>query len=172
MKADDRREALLDRLVAHVLAHGLPNSSLRPLAAAAGTSDRMLIYYFGDKAGLIAAILERGAAQLGEQLDALLGSSPRPVAQLADELHAARRDPVLWPYLRLWLEMAALAAHGDAVCRRVGEAVGRGFVTWTAARLDLPDGPDKARAAARLVRDVDAAALFAALGMEDVVEGL
>ena len=172
MKADQKRAILLDRLVAHVLEHGLSNASLRPLAAAAGTSDRMLIYYFGDKVGLMAAILEHGAAQLGAQLEDMLGAAPRPLEQLSEQLHAARRDPEIGAYLRLWLEMAALAAHGDAVCRRVGEAVGRGFVAWVAARLDLADGPERDRAAARIVRDVDAAALFAALGMEDVVAGL
>ncbi|MFZ9395925.1 MAG: TetR family transcriptional regulator, partial [Erythrobacter sp.] len=48
------REILLPRLAAHVLAHGLAGASLRPLARAAGTSARMLIYHFGSKERLIA----------------------------------------------------------------------------------------------------------------------
>lgn len=39
----------------HVERHGLLTLSLRPLAADIGTSDRMLIHYFGSKDKLIAA---------------------------------------------------------------------------------------------------------------------
>jgi len=42
----DRREDLLDRVTDHVLEHGLIGLTLRPVAAAIGTSDRMLIYHF------------------------------------------------------------------------------------------------------------------------------
>ena len=41
-RIEDRRALLLGKLADHVLAHGLSASSLRPLAKAAGTSDRML----------------------------------------------------------------------------------------------------------------------------------
>ena len=43
-RTDKDRTRLLDRLAAHVIAHGLSAASLRPLAKAAGTSDRMLMY--------------------------------------------------------------------------------------------------------------------------------
>ena len=43
------RENLLPLLAAYVLEHGLAGLSLRPLAAAAGTSDRMLLYHFASK---------------------------------------------------------------------------------------------------------------------------
>ena len=62
MTADDRRDALIDRLADHMLAIGIGASSLRTLAKAAGTSDRMLLYYFRDKDELVAATLERIAA--------------------------------------------------------------------------------------------------------------
>ena len=48
------KETLLPLLAGHVLAHGLGEASLRPLAKAAGTSDRMLLYHFGTKEALIA----------------------------------------------------------------------------------------------------------------------
>ena len=46
---DTQRAAVTERLSSHILAHGLARSSLRELAAAAGVSDRMLLYYFDDK---------------------------------------------------------------------------------------------------------------------------
>jgi AcrR family transcriptional regulator len=48
---------MLSRATDYVLEHGLSDLSLRPLAAALGTSGRMLIYYFGSKDQLIVDIL-------------------------------------------------------------------------------------------------------------------
>ena len=52
-----RREELLDQVTDHVLEHGLIGLTLRPLAAAIGTSDRMLIYHFGSRDGLVSAVV-------------------------------------------------------------------------------------------------------------------
>ena len=52
-----RRDVLLDLAVDHVLIHGLIGLSLRPLAAAIGTSDRMLLYHFGARDTLVTAII-------------------------------------------------------------------------------------------------------------------
>lgn len=49
---DTRRQAALERMADHVLAAGLRGASLRPLAQVAGTSDRMLLYYFTNKGEL------------------------------------------------------------------------------------------------------------------------
>ena len=54
-----KRDELAEAATDYVLEHGLIGLSLRPLAAALGTSDRMLIYHFGSKDELIAAVLER-----------------------------------------------------------------------------------------------------------------
>ncbi|MFN9375915.1 MAG: hypothetical protein ACK564_02585 [Novosphingobium sp.] len=40
---DAQREAVIERLAGHLLAHGLARTSLRQLAQAAGVSDRMLL---------------------------------------------------------------------------------------------------------------------------------
>ena len=53
----------LDRITAHIIEHGLSETALRQLASIAGTSHRMLIYYFGSRDGLLGAVLHelRGA---------------------------------------------------------------------------------------------------------------
>src|SRR6187455_705660 len=53
----DRRHVLAEEATDYVLEHGLIDLSLRPLAAALGTSDRMLLYHFRDKLDLVATIL-------------------------------------------------------------------------------------------------------------------
>ena len=53
------RDDLLDRVTDHVLEHGLIGLSLRPVAAAVGTSDRMLIYHFTSRDALVSAVVAR-----------------------------------------------------------------------------------------------------------------
>jgi len=52
-----KREVLLAGALQYVLAHGIEDLSLRPLAAALGTSARMLVYHFGSREGLICALV-------------------------------------------------------------------------------------------------------------------
>ncbi|HZD65063.1 MAG TPA: TetR/AcrR family transcriptional regulator, partial [Acidimicrobiales bacterium] len=54
-----RRVELLERAYGYALAHGLADLSLRPLAAAIGSSPRVLLFLFGSKEGLVRALLER-----------------------------------------------------------------------------------------------------------------
>ena len=53
------RQALLSRAVGHFARHGIADTSLRALAEAIGTSHRMLIYHFGSREGLLAAVVDR-----------------------------------------------------------------------------------------------------------------
>ena len=58
MPEGSRRDGLLAACTDHVLEEGLIGLSLRPLAKAVGTSDRMLIYHFGSRDGLVAAVVD------------------------------------------------------------------------------------------------------------------
>ena len=52
------KQRLLEACTDHALTHGLPDR-LEPLASAAGTSSRMLIYHFGSRDELLRAVLHR-----------------------------------------------------------------------------------------------------------------
>jgi AcrR family transcriptional regulator len=52
------REALLAGAIGHFAEHGVGDTSLRALAEAIGTSHRMLIYHFGSRDGLLAAVVD------------------------------------------------------------------------------------------------------------------
>ncbi|MGH3330798.1 MAG: TetR/AcrR family transcriptional regulator, partial [Nocardioidaceae bacterium] len=54
-----RRDELAEQATDYVLGYGIAGLSLRPLAAALGTSDRMLVYHFGSKDALVAEVIER-----------------------------------------------------------------------------------------------------------------
>jgi AcrR family transcriptional regulator len=150
-----------------VLAEGLGAASLRPLAEAAGVSDRMLLYYFTDKADAVTATLQLIALRMQTMMEANAPAErlPAPVlkAALLDQLFA----PAFWPYMSVWLEIAALAARGEPLYRQVGEAIGRGFLAWGEAHLA---GDDPATDAATLLVDLEGRVLLTALGLADVAK--
>ncbi|HEY4128934.1 MAG TPA: TetR/AcrR family transcriptional regulator [Gammaproteobacteria bacterium] len=59
-----RKEELLDRLIAYLAKHGIADLSLRPMAAATGTSARLLIFHFGSKEQLLQEVLEEMQTRL------------------------------------------------------------------------------------------------------------
>lgn len=168
MPAEDRRSLILDRLADHVLAEGLAASSLRPLAKAAGTSDRMLLYYFRDKSELVAATLERVAERMTAHLTAQAADRPLPLADLQDRLLGGLFEAAFWPYMRLWLEVASLAAKGDETCRTVGERLGRGFHAWGEAQIDAPTPEARRRDASRLLLAIEGMLFLKSVGLEDI----
>lgn len=64
-----RRTELLEAAYRYVLGTGLGELSLRPLAAAIGSSPRVLIYLFGSKDGMLRALLNRFRADQLAMLD-------------------------------------------------------------------------------------------------------
>jgi AcrR family transcriptional regulator len=69
-----RQTELLEAAYQYTLQHGLGDMSLRPLAAAIGSSPRVLLYLFGSKDGLVRALLARARVaelQLLRQLDGM-----------------------------------------------------------------------------------------------------
>lgn len=172
MTRDPKRRAdLIGRLADHVLAHGLGSASLRPLAAAVGTSDRMLLYYFDDKATLVATVLAEVAQRMSALLAAQIGGDPQPRPVVEARLLPLLLDDAVWPYMALWLEIAGRAARGDAVCAAVGEEIGRGFLAWASVQIETGEGERDAEAA-RLMITLEGAVLLKALGMDDAVAKL
>ena len=139
-RGDAKRNQILEQLADQVLATGLNATSLRPLAAAVGTSDRMLLYYFPDKATLITAILgcivERLQAMLNERVPSGRRLDPPDMVRT---LWRLLREPQLHPYMQIWLELAGYASRGEEPHRTIGAAIASGFLDWIAARLDAPE---------------------------------
>ena len=168
--AGDRRADILEQLADFVLEHGLDAANLRAMARACGTSDRMLLYYFPDKSALLTATLERIAGRMTAMLDAVAPPHPLPGDALLAAVVPMLLDTAAWPYMRVWLAMASRAAHGDPLCRAVGEQLGRGFLAWTHAHLAAPDEASQAREAARIFAQIEGLVLLKALGLNDLLD--
>lgn len=103
----DRRRQILEQTLAYAAEHGLADLSLRPLANALGTSDRMLLHYFGSKENLIGQALAAGRPDVPALLDE---DTPQPLADLArrlwlDMTNGGEQEP----RVRLLLQVLALA---------------------------------------------------------------
>jgi AcrR family transcriptional regulator len=112
------RQRLLDACTDYALAHGLPDR-LAPLAAAADTSTRMLIYHFETRDGLLREILRQARrrqvevftelirlrpdepypATLARAWSAISGPQGEPYLRMFSRLHASAGEP-LWPGFR------------------------------------------------------------------------
>jgi AcrR family transcriptional regulator len=71
-----RRDELLERAYRYALEHGVADLSLRPLAAAVGSSPRVLLFLFGSKAELLQALLARARRDELELLDRARAAGP------------------------------------------------------------------------------------------------
>ena len=156
-------------LANHILAHGLGETSLRKIADALGTSDRMLLYYFNTKAELVAAGLSVVAAQLADRLGGALGSRRVRYRDLLQRIAAIMREPDVEPYTRVWLELAGMAARGDAAARATSREIGLGFHLWAVAQLKCKDR-DRDRLAARLLVQIEGYVFVRAIGLAEIAD--
>jgi AcrR family transcriptional regulator len=102
----DAKDELLERIVAEVAVHGLADRSMREVAAAVGSSHRMLLYHFGSRAGLVAAVVAATEAAQRESLRRLAVDAESP-ADLVRQLWAQVSAPGLRPFVRLFFETLA-----------------------------------------------------------------
>ncbi len=102
-----RRDELLERAYAYVLEHGLAGMSLRPLAAAVGSSPRVLLFLFESKDGLVRALLARARADEVGRLERLGEQAPAGLTRAASAIWTWLADPEHRGLLRLWLESYA-----------------------------------------------------------------
>ncbi len=105
-----RRDELVEAATDYVLANGIIGLSLRPLAAAIGTSDRMLLYHFRDKDDLVATVLRVSNDRSVEEVRQL--PTPRRVRAAVLDLWAAYTSGQLERCQRLYVEAAALGLLG------------------------------------------------------------
>lgn len=119
-----RRAELLDAAYGYALEHGLADLSLRPLAAATGTSPRVLLYLFGSKDELVREILARSRREELDLVTAALTGNERAGGTAADPAASGYTALVdrLWAYLcaprqrgtiRLFVEAYATSLRPD-----------------------------------------------------------
>jgi len=97
----------------HVAEHGVGDLSLRGLAAALGSSHRMLIYHFGSREGLLIEVIRAVEAQQRAGLEQLLQDPESTPEETMRRMWRRIADPALWPNERLFFEIYAQALQGS-----------------------------------------------------------
>lgn len=108
----DIRERLLADTMFYVTMHGVATLNLRDLAAALGTSHRMLIFHFGSKEGLLTEITSAVRTQHRELLRRVLRDSDQGPEEGLRTLWRELTDPAYAPRLRLIFELYGQAIQG------------------------------------------------------------
>ena len=111
-QGDVTRATLLDAAVDHAAANGLSDVSLRQMAAALGTSHRMLIYHFGSKEGLLVAVVNEVERRQRDAMAALGDDDALPPDEVLRRMWHALADPALSHFERLFYEVYGQALQG------------------------------------------------------------
>jgi AcrR family transcriptional regulator len=114
----------LDRITEHIVANGLSQAALRQLAPIAGTSHRMLVYYFGSRDGLLGAVLHE--LRSAESKDIIgRASSRRDALQRAWSYYTAPEREL---EMQIFFYLAGQAAHHGAAHSEFTDAI---VAAWT-----------------------------------------
>jgi AcrR family transcriptional regulator len=141
------RQDLLTAVIDDLMREGLRDRSLRDIAAAVGTSHRMLIHHFGSRHGLMTAVVEA----VEEDQKQFLVSLDGEVGDVLDVMWRRVSDPALWPAVRLFFECYARALHGEEPFARMLPGAIDDWLDRTTGRGTAPGvPPELARAQARV----------------------
>ena len=172
---ESKKNHILNKIADHLLAHGLQEASLRPMAVAADTSDRMLLHYFMNKEELLTATLMLITNRLILLLTST-GTQPMPFHLLLPHLAVMIKDPQIQPFLRLWLQLTSSAATGEEYCRSIAKKIGDHFFEWILAVIKVERETDRKPLAALAFATIEGLVLLDTLGSDeliaDALEGL
>lgn len=125
----ERRQQLLDAVVEEVAVRGIGDRSLRDVAAAVGTSHRMLLHHFGSRDEMLLAIVE----EVERRQRALLHQLPQDPAEATAVMWADLRRPELRPFERLFFECYARGVQGEQPFARMLPGAVEAWLTDVAA---------------------------------------
>jgi len=155
-----KRLRLTEDLADIVLAEGLDGLSLRPAAARLGTSDRMLLYYFGTKAELLDDVLGCVSARFAQWLAETTRGVRIPPHQMIAHTAGLMESPEARPYVELWFEIAARTARGDKLFAGAAADIAEHWTDWIVRSVHFPAGVASRNAAAMMLAIVNGIALL------------
>ena len=159
-----RKEQLLDAAIRYLVANGVANLSLRPLASALGTSARLLIFHFGSKEGLIRDVLGEVQGRLQASVLAIPPATPdRPDSTPMKVFWQWATDKPNLAYLRLLYEVQFIALQNP---QEYGRYLQRSSLDWLAVIEQRLPEPIRTKSMATLC-----AATFDGLLIETLMSG-
>ena len=108
----EAKARLLAATIDYVAANGMTDRSLREIAAAIGTSHRMLVYHFGSKEGLLVEVVSAVEAEQLQAVAALNDDASLDAREQMARLAKRLTSPRLRSSERLFFEIYAQALQG------------------------------------------------------------
>jgi AcrR family transcriptional regulator len=168
-KKANRRDQVTASIAQHILQTGLSQTSLRQLAAAAGNSDRMLLYYFKDKEEVMSASLAYLANGMTLALNtAISGDEKLTPLEFFNKTAPLVRGGMFGPMMELWIEISAAAVQGEEPYKRVSQDIAADFLKWVEDRLLVENETERKAQAAMLLTMIDGLALMGICMDDDV----
>ena len=161
-KSRARRLALIEMIADVLLAEGVAQIPLRDLAAALGTSDRMLLYYFDDKADLVRSSLEEVSSRLARALETSSPVERSPPDAVFEAVVARFGAEAMSPFMTVWADIVARSGRGEEPFRTFARESVERWLQWLAARLDLEDEAERREVAAAILAVVEGTRLLEA----------
>lgn len=158
---DDRRSALIVQIIDALLAAGVADIPLRELAVKIGTSDRMLLYYFSDKADLVRASLNGMSVQLAEKLASRLPDRSDPAA-LLNKVVVLLASKELSRLSAVWADLSARGSRGEEPFRAIALSSVQWWLRWLEGRLDMEAGANRREVAIALLTVIEGVRLLEA----------
>jgi TetR/AcrR family transcriptional regulator len=153
----DQREALLDAAKLVFSQDGYTAASLRRIAQLAQVTPALPAYYFGDKAGLLEAVIDLRVAPLVQALHAaVVAAGAAPLAQLEAFVHAYTATAARNPWLPQLIVREVLNEQGA-----LRDTFARRFAGGLAGMLRA--AIERGQAEGRLRRDLEPRALAMSL---------
>lgn len=112
-KSTQRKDQIVAAATAHLIEHGFGKSSLRAIAASAGMSDRMVMYYFETKDDLVAAALVTIGEAVVRGMDDAIPRHNMSARALHNALSETMAAAEYRDVMRLWFEIVGLAVGGQ-----------------------------------------------------------
>jgi AcrR family transcriptional regulator len=145
------RARLLAAVIEQVQQNGLSDLSLRELAAAIGTSHRMLLYHFGSREGLLVAVVRAVEEAQRDFLRELALDPTVPLDEMMRTMWRRLADPSLWPNERLFFVRYAQALQGrPGVTELLDGIVDDWVMPFAALGVERGMAPEDAAAEAHL----------------------
>jgi AcrR family transcriptional regulator len=134
MPDNSAKERLLDAVIEHLTTDGLGDQSLRRIAAAVGSSHRMLIYHFGSKDGLLVEVVRAVEARTRAQVTAIGNATGETTDEMLRRMWTHVADPALADFERLFFALYGRALQGD---ERIRPLLGGIIDNWLDANVAL-----------------------------------
>ncbi|MCM3004801.1 TetR/AcrR family transcriptional regulator [Priestia koreensis] len=167
-KGEKRKQELVEGMASYILLNGIQSASLRNLAKATGTSDRMLLHYFKDKEELLTVVL----SSISQKLILMLDNTEiekTSFSSVVTYLYRMMKEPEVSPYMKLWLELIAMASKKEDPFYSIAREICNSFYEFYRDVIQIENGLSKEQMTALALVVVEGIALLEAMDCDHLI---